>query len=194
MEAKLHKRYTDGLLQHLPSFTGLIKHPISLDWWSLFTCAYAFILCSSYILTGHGFHACTVWLYRHVFYFIQDVCRLPSTWHALHVDWLHYLLRRLRYHSWRVWWLLGRCWGSRATVAPHHGGYCAWAFHGYRRILQCPGRYNGWPAYLAAALSHSCQTNANQGECYHRVFISCLIYHGFTLLLMFGVISSRNML
>jgi len=51
MDAKLHED-TDSLLQHLPNFTGLIKHV------HLYT--YAFILCSSYILTGHVFLACTV--------------------------------------------------------------------------------------------------------------------------------------
>jgi len=95
----------------------------------------------------------------------RDVCRLPSTWHTLHVDRLHDLLWRLCNYSWRVWWLLGRRWGSWATFAPHHGGDCARSFHSYRHILQRPGSNNGWPADLAAALPHSRQTNANQGIC-----------------------------
>lgn len=51
MDAKLHKDI-DSSLQHLPNFTGLIKHV------HLYT--YTFILRLSYIITGHVFHACTV--------------------------------------------------------------------------------------------------------------------------------------
>jgi hypothetical protein len=102
----------------------------------------------------------------------QDVCRLPSTGNSVHVDRLHYMLWRLCNYCWRMWWLPGRRWGSRATIALHHGGDCAWAFHGYRHILQCPCSDNGWPANLAEALPHSCQTNANQGE-YHQLLLIC---------------------
>ncbi len=120
-------------------------------------------------------HACFIST-AHCSFLFQDVCRLPSTWYALHVDRLHYMLWGLCNDSWRVWWLLGWCWRSRVTIALYHGSNRAWTIHSYRHFLQRLGSNHGRSADLAETLPYSCKTNVNQGE-----FCLPLISQSFTL-------------
>lgn len=94
---------------------------------------------------------------------IQNMCRLPFAWNALYVDWLYHMLWELcEYSKWMR--LPERCWWSRATATIHNGFDCAGIVYCDWNILQCFGGYNGWTADLAAALSHTCKTNANKSK------------------------------
>lgn len=98
---------------------------------------------------------------------LQNVCRLPFTWHSLYVDRLYHMFWRLcKYGRWMRF--LRRCWWSGVTITIYHGFNRAWTVHCNWHILQCTCGNNGWATDLAAALSYTCKTNANESE-------SCLL-------------------
>ena len=97
---------------------------------------------------------------------LQSVCRLSFTWHSLYLDRLYYMLWELCKHSWWMW-LLRRCWWSRVTTIVYNGFDSAWTIYCDWHILQRAGGHNGWTTNLAAALSYTCEKDANKSECSH---------------------------
>ena len=97
---------------------------------------------------------------------LQRECRLPFTRYSLHVDWLYHMLWKLCKYSWWMW-LLRWCWWSRVTTIVYNGFNRAWTIYCYWHILQRFGGHNGWTTNLAAALSYTCEKDANKSECGH---------------------------